>query len=490
MLSLAALTEIAERAPAFPEIKRRFNTSQTYYGLNMFAPVLGNPRVSVMRQLHDLWRVLRLVEAREAHMGRRFSRLVHSRLEFHWLMPHPPLQLLDPAHVWVPSGQNIAGVNDRHAVVPRENATVYFGRWQLLLSEKLFSAVPLSAMLHASAEDFLDGVLRHARVRVAEFPNVAVLACCERGHRCYASTCFGMGVDADAEPIDLTAERPSTRRAAGSNTVGSVVSPPAAGGALDSPCHQRATARRASSSCVRGKYRAEVHSVVTHMRWLQCAGSRFVPWPRELLLRFGGKPLLAIAVPAGHRSLPLKATNRFIQPLLHQEPPERRARTGRRVGTGCPLRAAPQLPAAPVPLSGFCAQTYGGGDCATGDSGAWPLGRGEGMESCVRRCLGCERCNAVSYSRLGADCSWFHACHSSREVDELTSRLGCGWLEQGRCARNGSAEASRGQRVLADLAADPLAVRGEALLLVQTGWEWDYRTLRVRRQRRLRAFER
>ena len=36
---------------------------------------------------------------------------------------------------------------------------------------------------------------------------------------------------------------------------------------------------------VRGKYRAEVHSLTLHLRWLACVGSRYAPWPKSLVAR-------------------------------------------------------------------------------------------------------------------------------------------------------------------------------------------------------------
>ena len=70
------------------------------------------------------------------------ARVIFSRLEFRWLAPHPPLALLEPEVLWVPSGQNVNGVNDRHAVMHRMHAPTYFGRWELLLSDQLLKARP------------------------------------------------------------------------------------------------------------------------------------------------------------------------------------------------------------------------------------------------------------------------------------------------------------------------------------------------------------
>ena len=148
---------------------------ETYNGVNMFAPVLGNPKVHVMREMADLSNVLSLVEAHEkarrgtpgnGSLGQRYEWLIYSRLEYTWWLDHVPLRLLPPTRLWVPSGQNIECLNDRHAVMARKFGGVYFRRWELLLSRQLLQTVPLKAMLHASSEDFLDGVIQAAGIRV------------------------------------------------------------------------------------------------------------------------------------------------------------------------------------------------------------------------------------------------------------------------------------------------------------------------------------
>ena len=138
MLTHDQLHRHAHGAPAFGPISRNLKVRELFNGLNLFAPVLGNPNVSCMRELHDLHRVWALVRAHEAgpRGGAEYRRIVFSRLEFRWLAPHPPLALLEPQVLWVPSGQNVNGVNDRHAVMHRDHAPTYFGRWQFLLSDQ------------------------------------------------------------------------------------------------------------------------------------------------------------------------------------------------------------------------------------------------------------------------------------------------------------------------------------------------------------------
>ena len=61
-----------------------------------------------------------------------------------------------------------------------------------------------------------------------------------------------------------------------------------------------------------------------------------------------------------------------------------------------------------VEHAGYCAETSKNGDCVKGDLGFWPTPKT--MDACIAVCLGCDRCNYVSFSRQHKDCSWFHRC--------------------------------------------------------------------------------
>ena len=61
MLTHAQLSAHAHAAPAFAPVSRAFKYGETFKGLNIFSPVLGNPNVSFMRELHDMHRLLALL---------------------------------------------------------------------------------------------------------------------------------------------------------------------------------------------------------------------------------------------------------------------------------------------------------------------------------------------------------------------------------------------------------------------------------------------
>ena len=77
--------------------------------------------------------------------------------------------------------------------------------------------------------------------------------------------------------------------------------------------------------------------------------------------------------------------------------------------------------ALPTPHVGHCGPTQEGeeGDCLTGNNGNLPFGPGAPPNpmgiltevDCVRMCAErCARCNYVSISERGHDCSWYHSC--------------------------------------------------------------------------------
>jgi hypothetical protein len=132
-----------------------------------------------------------------------YERVMFTRLEMEWLAPHPPLSLLDPAHLWVPTGEDNTGVNDRHWLANRKDAEGIFRRWDALVSgafHQIFFATSQVRPAFMSSETYNKLHLQYRRVGVARFPNVAALQCCEtsyaagssaarRGMHCFAKAC-------------------------------------------------------------------------------------------------------------------------------------------------------------------------------------------------------------------------------------------------------------------------------------------------------------
>ena len=77
-----------------PTSRPAYKCKGIYLGNTIFAPILGSVRLHVLRQLHDIRRCLGLLSTHEASAGFAYDRIVHTRLEYVWLKPHPPLSLL------------------------------------------------------------------------------------------------------------------------------------------------------------------------------------------------------------------------------------------------------------------------------------------------------------------------------------------------------------------------------------------------------------
>ncbi len=172
----------------------------------MLSPALGNPGGHTLRELHYQSRCMDMIEAHEARAGGagaagtgpaarvyRYERVLFTRLEMEWLKPHPPLELLDPAHTWIPAGEDNGGVNDRHWLAPRRAAAVLMRRWDALLDGGAISALhgapppgapPHSAVISRfiSSEMYLAAIARHAGLSIARFPMLSYLACCEESY--------------------------------------------------------------------------------------------------------------------------------------------------------------------------------------------------------------------------------------------------------------------------------------------------------------------
>ena len=160
------------------------------FGNYFTAPVLGNPTSNVLKQLYTQWQALLMVGKYEEAAGRPYEIVIWTRLELQWIAPHPPLSLLSAtADVWVPYYEDYAGLNDRHALMRRSSARVYFGRWDVISNAtRLLTEHPsigngtLGAM---SAERFMATQLAFHNVSVGRFPPTAYLSCCNASRMCF-----------------------------------------------------------------------------------------------------------------------------------------------------------------------------------------------------------------------------------------------------------------------------------------------------------------
>ena len=162
-LSAQELLALLQAAPTWPVIEAAFNSSGgctrrctvgaspscSYActklkerGNSYLAPVFGNPSLHVLHELRAQSRLYRLLLQSEAARGNRYASVVWSRLDFFWLRPHPPLRLLSSCALWVPLAEDSGGLNDRHAMMSREVADVYFSRYDSIFDGRLLDVQP------------------------------------------------------------------------------------------------------------------------------------------------------------------------------------------------------------------------------------------------------------------------------------------------------------------------------------------------------------
>ena len=154
-------------------------------GDTIFAPVLGDPKWNRLRQMKDLRNCLDVILEAEAKRGSLYSRVIHSRIEYEWLKPHPPLKFLyPPSSVWIPSGEDFSlGLNDRHAVLSRAAAEVYLRRWDFIMDGTVMWIDPQmrrGRIDNASMlvpENFLGQSMIYFQQHVQRFPAVQYLSC-------------------------------------------------------------------------------------------------------------------------------------------------------------------------------------------------------------------------------------------------------------------------------------------------------------------------
>ena len=443
----------------------RYECRGIYKGNSFLAPVLGGADIHNLHQLHALSRALRQIAAHEHGgdgtswgRGGRFDRIIHTRLDLQWLRPHPPLRLLSAAAAWVPTGEDYyGGLNDRHAVLSRSAAEIYFGRWDALLDGSVMRIEPQLArgrVEHGAAmsnEHLLAATLRHARVPLRRFPAIAHLRCCDGKAMCFADGRYERPV-----PASLTEWS----------------RPPGATVCTPSGCSLQEGGTPPWVVC--GKYPSEVEMAVQHALALAVPGAALAAAEggasEGLSYRTDGAPDVAgdaglvIAAPVAQRDAFRLALERMKRRWYTVESPSvvwgdfgpphdfgppdfgplaltgpharlprgrsvfvRRRRSARVYTDEEPFRsgprptaAAPGRPSAAAARPGYCAPTEDDqpGDCAEGFKGMWRMGPGHAIadvEGCARHCWRvCPRCRYVSASLAKRDCSWFSACDTDK----------------------------------------------------------------------------
>lgn len=278
--------------PTATDSSSPYNCSGLFHANSIFSPVLGS--TFNLNELMGLRRCLDAISTVEAEQRGHvaYDRVVHSRIEYEWLHRHPPLELLDPTYVWLPAGEDYGGgFNDRHAVLSRTAANVYFGRrWDAIIDGTVMQIEPQlrqGAVVNALAiqgDAYVRNVLEHAGLEVRRFAGVHALGCCV-GH-CFTGACYKRVLPSrrDFEHITALAAPAREQLPAGGPTNESAV-PPAllrAAAALTTAAYAAADGSRRFRAAgapppalVSGKYRDELETAIEHSIALQLPGASF-----------------------------------------------------------------------------------------------------------------------------------------------------------------------------------------------------------------------
>lgn len=108
--------------------------------------------------------------------GSDYQRFIITRTDLLWLVEHPPLNLLDPKFVWIPTGENYNGYNDRHAICSTQNVENYLSIFASMISFKALNYISNNLDgNNLNHERHLKSHLDYCGVEVASFKNVAYL---------------------------------------------------------------------------------------------------------------------------------------------------------------------------------------------------------------------------------------------------------------------------------------------------------------------------
>ena len=185
-----------EALPHWPQLLAAFNRSgvrcrhtaahvyeclEAWAGITFLGPVLGGGHS--LNEWFHFQRSYELLVAQEDKVGQRYARVVHSRLEFNWMLPHPPLSLFGRDCLWLPLGEDYYGINDRHAIMTRSHAEAYL----TLRARSVMNGTILTLISGAkrarhllTTEAMLASSVRYSGLPVCRFPPLAFLPCCSR----------------------------------------------------------------------------------------------------------------------------------------------------------------------------------------------------------------------------------------------------------------------------------------------------------------------
>ncbi len=122
---------------------------------------------------YNYWKLWELIENLREQGGIEYQRYIITRSDLLWLLPHPPLEKLNPQNIWIPTGQNYGGYNDRHSVCSSYNIKQYLNLFEYMLNLEVLKYLPCrKTVVH---EIQLKAHLNYCGVKVRRFKNISYL---------------------------------------------------------------------------------------------------------------------------------------------------------------------------------------------------------------------------------------------------------------------------------------------------------------------------
>lgn len=127
---------------------------------------------SGMHLNYNYWKLWELIKNLQ-EQGIEYERYIITRSDLLWTLRHPPLEKLNPRNIWIPTGEDNYGYNDRHAVCSSSNINNYLSLFEYMLDLRTLKYLRNRDEINHEAQ--LKRHLDYCGMRVRRFKNTAYL---------------------------------------------------------------------------------------------------------------------------------------------------------------------------------------------------------------------------------------------------------------------------------------------------------------------------
>ncbi|KAA8492655.1 hypothetical protein FVE85_8162 [Porphyridium purpureum] len=147
--------------------------------LNTFGPVTHGSSLAQTYGVHVCETVLKAHEAESSH---QFDRVVLTRPDMFWGLPHAQLDGMDIQAVHIPEGTDFTGLNDRHFIFNREHFRAFAGIYPTMLAGQSTGRMVFGLMMPTSGcynreKAVKNWLVQYLHIRVNRFVAYYAIAC-------------------------------------------------------------------------------------------------------------------------------------------------------------------------------------------------------------------------------------------------------------------------------------------------------------------------